>query len=69
LGIGHDNGLISDDAVAPDPEKIPAAVAAIARDYPAADVSLYLTTLVWQDPASWGSLQALPEVTAGESRS
>ena len=63
LGIAHDNGLINDDAVAPDQEKIPAAVAAIARDYPAADVSLYLTTLVWQDPASWGSLQSLPEVT------
>ena len=69
LGIAHESGLINDEAVAPDPEKIPAAVAAIARDYPAADVSLYLTTLVWQDPASWSSLQTLPEVSGAERAS
>jgi hypothetical protein len=66
LGIAHDDGLIHDDAVAPEPARIPEAVAAIARQYPAADVSIYLTTLLWQDPAAWGELQGLPEV-AGTS--
>jgi len=33
LGITHENGLIQEDAIAPDPAKM--AAAAIARDYPA----------------------------------
>jgi hypothetical protein len=64
LGIAHDNGLIQDDAATPDPGKIAAAAAAIAREYPAHDVFLYLNTLLWQDPAAWGPLQGVPEVTA-----
>jgi len=64
LGIAHEHGMIQDDAVTPDPTKIPAAAAAIAREYPAHDVSLYLNTLLWQDPASWEVLDGLPEVTA-----
>jgi hypothetical protein len=64
LGIAHDNGLIQDDAATPDPGKIAAAAAAIAREYPAHDVFLYLNTLLWQDPAAWGRLQGVPEVTA-----
>ena len=64
LGIAHENGMIQDDAVTPDPTKIAAAAAAIAREYPAHDVSLYLNTLLWQDPAAWGVLDGLPEVTA-----
>jgi hypothetical protein len=64
LGIAHDNGMIQDDAVAPDPAKTVAAAAAIATAYPAQDVALYLNTLLWQDPASWGMLQGIPEVTA-----
>ena len=63
LGIAHENGMIQDDAVTPDPAKIAAAAAAIARAYPAHDVSLYLNTLLWQDPASWGLLRDVPEVT------
>src|SRR6267142_518211 len=59
IGIAHDNGVIRDDAVTPDPTKITAAAAAIAKDYPAHDVSLYLSTLLWQDPASWGALQGV----------
>jgi hypothetical protein len=54
-----DNGVIRDDAVTPDPTKITAAAAAIAKDYPAHDVSLYLSTLLWQDPASWAALQGV----------
>jgi hypothetical protein len=63
-GIAHENGLIQQDAITPDPAKIAAAVAAIAREYPAHDVSLYLNTLLWQDPVAWGVLQGLPEVAA-----
>lgn len=63
LGITHDNGLIHEDAVTPDPTRIPAAAAAIARKYPAQDVSLYLSTLLFQDPASWGALREVPEVS------
>ena len=61
LGIRHDNGMIEEDAVAPDSTKIPAASAAIARDYPADDVSLYLATLLCQDPATWAALESVPE--------
>jgi hypothetical protein len=63
LGIAHDNGLIHEDAVSPDPDKIAPAAATIARQYPARDVSLYLSTLLFQDPASWGALSGVPEVT------
>ena len=59
LGIAHDNGLIRGDADPPDPAKMAAAAAAIAREYPAPDVALYLNTLLWQDPAAWGALQGV----------
>jgi hypothetical protein len=62
LGIAHENGLIRGDAGTPDPAKMAAAAAAIARAYPAPDVALYLNTLLWQDPAAWGALQGVPEV-------
>ncbi len=62
LGIAHENGLIREDARTPDPSKLAAAAAVIAREYPAPDVALYLNTLLWQDPAAWGSLQGVPEV-------
>jgi hypothetical protein len=66
VGIAHENGLIQEDAVTPDPAKTTAAAAAIAREYPADDVSLYLNTLLWQDPASWGVLHAVPAVIRRE---
>jgi hypothetical protein len=59
LGVAHENGLIRGDAGAPDPAKMAAAAAAIAREYPAPDVALYLNTLLWQDPAAWGALQGV----------
>jgi hypothetical protein len=62
LGLKHDNGLIEDDGVKPDAGKIAPAVAAIAGQYPAEDVSLYLTTLVCQDPETWGALAGVPQV-------
>src|SRR3954470_18841865 len=62
LGLKHDNGLIEDDEAKPDPEKIAPAVETIAAKYPAEDVSLYLTTLVCQDPETWGGLSAFPQI-------
>jgi hypothetical protein len=56
LGIGHEEGLIKDESVAPDPTKLGAAVAAIAGKFPAEEVSLYLDTLRCQDPDTWGAL-------------
>lgn len=60
LGIAHENGLIQDDDVKPDPEKMGPAVEALTRQYPEADVSLYLNTLLCQDPETWKGL-ARPE--------
>ena len=59
LGIAHENGVIQGDAGTPDPAKMAAAAAAIAREYPAPDVALYLNTLLWQDPAAWAALQGV----------
>ena len=57
LGIAHDNGLITEERIAP-PEAARLAVAAEAlrRDYPHADVDLYFATLVSQDPETWEGL-------------
>jgi hypothetical protein len=57
LGIEHENGLIKDDDVKPDPAKIPDAIKAIREKFPEADTSLYLETLVCQDPETWGGLE------------
>ena len=57
LGIAHENGLIHEGNAAPDAAKIAPAAAALVKLYPAADVSLYLNTLLCQDPETWGGLQ------------
>jgi hypothetical protein len=57
LGIAHEDGLISEENVAkPEPDKLQSAAAELATRYPQPDVSLYLSTLVSQDPDTWGSL-------------
>ena len=62
LGIAHEEGLISAEEVEPQTaEKLREAAGAIAKLYPAEDVSLYLSTLVWQDPETWGALADVPE--------
>ena len=61
LGIAHQSGLIQDDGAKPDAEKIAPAVAVLKEKFPAADVSLYLKTLVCQDPETWGALKDLTE--------
>ena len=59
LGIAHENGLIQDDGVKPDAEKIAPAVAALKEKYPADEVNLYLNTLLCQDPETWGPIASL----------
>jgi hypothetical protein len=61
LGIAHENGLIQDDGAKPDAGKIAPAVAVLKEKFPAADVSLYLKTLVCQDPETWGALKDLTD--------
>ena len=62
LGIKHENGLIADEELsAPEPEALKKAVAAVAAAHPAEDVALYLSTLIWQDPETWGALADMPE--------
>ena len=63
LGIVHEDGMISEENItAPPQERLAAAVATLARSFPVENVSLYLSTLMWQDPDTWGSLAGLPEV-------
>ena len=64
LGLEHDNGLIEESEAKPDPAKMDAAVAAITAKFPAENVSLYLATLVCQDPETWGTLSSSTEVTS-----
>jgi hypothetical protein len=59
LGIAHEDGLIPDEGVKPDPEKIGAAVARIKERFPADTVALYLDTLRCQDPDTWGGLEGV----------
>jgi hypothetical protein len=63
LGIAHDEGLIADEELkAPEPETLRGAARTIAAAYPAEDVSLYLSTLMWQDPETWAGLADVPEL-------
>jgi hypothetical protein len=62
LGIKHENGLIEEDAVKPDADKIGPAAATLAQQFPADDVRIYLNTLLSQDPETWGALAGLPQV-------
>jgi hypothetical protein len=63
LGITHENGLIADEEMQPPAaERLRDAVRAIGAAYPADDVTLYLSTLMWQDPETWAGLSELPEL-------
>jgi len=62
VGIKHEEGIIAEDEVQPpSAEALQKAAETIAASYPAEDVSLYLSTLVWQDPDTWGALADLPQ--------
>jgi hypothetical protein len=63
LGIAHDDGLITAENLEPVARpKLEAAAAALAAAYPPDDVSLYLNTLLAQDPQTWGELSGLPQL-------
>ena len=62
LGVTHEDGVIAEDETPkPSPEKLMEAAAAIGKAYPPDDVALYLSTLLWQDPETWGALADAPE--------
>src|ERR1700681_4088435 len=60
LGIAHENGLIQEDNVVADAGKLATAAAGLAPQFAPEDVSLYLNTLLCQDPGTWGALAAVP---------
>ena len=63
LGIAHENGLITSEEVpTPSAEQIAAAAATLAEKFPADRVTLYLNTLLTQDPDTWGALDGLPQL-------
>ena len=59
LGIKHEDGVIQEDDVKPDPDKIGPASEQIVKQFPRADVSLYFHTLLCQDPETWGALDPI----------
>ena len=65
VGIAHENGMIADEELkAPAPEALRSAATTIAGQFPKDDVALYLSTLLWQDPETWGALTESPERAA-----
>jgi hypothetical protein len=62
LGIAHENGLIQQDAVKPEADKIGPAAALLAQQFPPDDVRIYLNTLLSQDPDTWSGLAGLPQL-------
>ena|SRR5688572_1937535 len=63
LGVAHQNGLIADEELqAPSPDRLRDAAKVIGEAFPAEDVALYLSTLVWQDPETWAGLSEVPEL-------
>lgn len=64
LGIAHEDGLIQAEDVKPEADKVTAAAASLSASFPAEDVSLYLNTLLSQDPGTWAALAEVPQRTA-----
>lgn len=61
VGVAHENGLIRGEAAAPDAAKVGLAAAQIADAFPPETVSLYLNTLLCQDPETWKALEHVPQ--------
>ena len=60
VGIAHENGLITAEHVdAPDRQHVAAAVESLRRTTPAADLEIYLRTLVAVDGETWKELEGL----------
>ena len=69
LGIAHENGLINEENVArPDAKKLKAAATELSSTFPKEDVILYFSTLVSQDPDTWGALADLTTEPVGKDR-
>jgi hypothetical protein len=65
LGIAHEDGLIaSENLEKPPADKLAEAARTLTAAYPPEEVALYLSTLVWQDPETWGDLAEVPETRA-----
>ena len=65
LGIAHENGLISEENLPkPDAAKVTQAAKDLATKFPPDDVSLYLSTLVSQDPETWEPLVDVAQPSA-----
>lgn len=65
LGITHENGLIKDETVVkPEPERLQSAAGELAANFAAEDIALYFSTLVSQDPETWGELADLPQTAS-----
>ncbi len=66
LGITHEDGLITADPEAPiSAERLAAAADVLDQTFPHEDVTLYLATLLSQDPETWGALQSVPQAMRG----
>ena len=66
LGIAHEDGLITTNPEGPiSAERLTAAADALDQAFPPDDVTLYLATLLSQDPETWGALQAVPQTARG----
>jgi hypothetical protein len=62
LGIAHEDGLINDEHLAkPADDALATAVTRLRDAYPSEDVRLYFTTLLLQDPETWGGLEPYAE--------
>lgn len=57
LGMPHEDGLLNDDVKPPEAEALKTVAAEIMSEYPEADARLYFTTLLLQDPQTWGGLE------------
>ena len=64
LGIAHEDGVISADPEGPIArDRLEAAAAALDASFAPADVTLYLRTLLSQDPETWAAAADLPQTT------
>ena len=64
LGIAHEDGVISADPEGPIAgERLQAAASALDASFAPAEVTLYLRTLLSQDPETWAAAADLPQAT------
>lgn len=63
LGIVHEDGLIAaEDTPPPNAAAVAAAAKVLTDKFPADRVTLYLNTLLTQDPDTWIALDGLPQL-------